>query len=110
LDPLKEYLHKRMLKDNVFNGERLLDEIRQMGYTGGKTILKDYIKPFRDTAKKKCTVHYETLRGEDSLSLPLTMILFPRIANRIVPKQKAKWNGPSSTSPTTLSKGGVSFA
>lgn len=64
LDPFKEYLHKRMLEDKVFNGERLLDEIRQMGYTGGKTILKDYIKPFRDTAKKKYTVRYETLPGE----------------------------------------------
>jgi transposase len=46
LDPYKEYLHQRMLEDGVYNGERLLDEIRQLGYTGGMTILKDYIKPF----------------------------------------------------------------
>ena len=64
LDPFKEYLQKRMLEDGVFNSEKLFFEIRQQGYTGGKTILKDYIKPFRETAKKKYTVRYETLPGE----------------------------------------------
>jgi transposase len=64
LDPYKEYLHQRMLEDGVYNGERLLDEIRQLGYTAGKTILKDYIKPFRDKERKKYSVRYETLPGE----------------------------------------------
>lgn len=32
-----------MLEDGVFNSEKLFFEIRQQGYTGGKTILKDYI-------------------------------------------------------------------
>ena len=53
-----------MLEDGVFNSEKLFFEIRQQGYTGGKTILKDYMKPFRETAKKKYTVRYETLPGE----------------------------------------------
>jgi transposase len=60
LDPY----HQRMLEDDVYNGERLLDEIRQLGHTGGKTILKDYIKPFRNKEKKKYSVLYETLPGE----------------------------------------------
>jgi transposase len=64
LDPYKDYLHQRMLEDGVYNGERLLDEIKQLGYTGGKTILKDYIKPFRDKERKKYSVRYETLPGE----------------------------------------------
>lgn len=64
LDPYKDYIHRRMAEDHVYNGERLLEEIRQMGYDGGKTILKDYLKPFRDTVKKKYTVRYETLPGE----------------------------------------------
>ncbi|MGG4024652.1 IS21-like element IS5376 family transposase, partial [Geobacillus stearothermophilus] len=64
LDPFKPYLQKRMLEDGVFNSEKLFFEIRQQGYTGGKTILKDYMKPFRETAKKKYTVRYETLPGE----------------------------------------------
>jgi transposase len=64
LDPYKDHLHQRMLEGGVYNGERLLDEIKQLGYTGGKTILKDYIKPFRDKEKKKYSVRYETLPGE----------------------------------------------
>lgn len=63
LDAYKEYLHRRMMEDHVFNRERLLDEIRQLGYQGGKTILKDYLKPFRDNARKKYTIRYETLPG-----------------------------------------------
>jgi len=40
LDPFKSHLQKRMLEDRVFNSEKLFFEIRQQGYTGGKTILK----------------------------------------------------------------------
>lgn len=40
LDPFKPYLQQRM-REGVFNSNRLLHEIRAMGYTGGRTILKD---------------------------------------------------------------------
>jgi transposase len=40
LDPFKPYLQKRMLEDGVFNSEKLFFEIRQQGYTGGRTILR----------------------------------------------------------------------
>jgi transposase len=43
LDPFKEYLQKQMLEDQVFNSEKLLAEIKELGYTGGRTILKDFI-------------------------------------------------------------------
>jgi transposase len=64
LDRYKDYLHKRMIEDGVFNSEKLYGEIQSLGYTGGRTILKDYIKPFRDTHRAKYTVRYETLPGE----------------------------------------------
>jgi len=64
LDPFKPYLQKQMFEDGVFNSEKLFLDIRQQGYTGGKTILKDYMQPFRETAKKKYMVRYETLPGE----------------------------------------------
>ncbi|MEW6048914.1 MAG: IS21 family transposase, partial [Bacillota bacterium] len=44
LDDYKDYLKARMA-DGVFNANRLLAEIRALGYTGGKTILKDFVKP-----------------------------------------------------------------
>jgi len=46
LDPYKEYIMNRMA-EGVFNCEILIREIREQGYTGGKTILKDFVAPFR---------------------------------------------------------------
>lgn len=64
LDPFKDYLHQRMIEDQVWNAVKLLEEIKAKGYDGGKTILKDYIKPYREAGKKKYTVRYETAPGE----------------------------------------------
>jgi len=46
LEPFYGYLQQQMAR-GVFNSSRLYRELREMGYTGGKTILKDYLKPFR---------------------------------------------------------------
>src|SRR5690606_17217217 len=49
LDPYKEYIMQR-LAEGVDNCVVLLREIRQQGYTGGYTILKDFVRPFRRRA------------------------------------------------------------
>ncbi|MFS0639245.1 IS21 family transposase [Mesobacillus foraminis] len=64
LDKFKEYIDRRMMEDQVFNAEKLLLEIKALGYEGGKTILKDYMQPYREQARKKYTVRYETLPGQ----------------------------------------------
>ena len=46
LDPHRPYL-KRRLADGVQNAVVLLRELRARGYTGGYSILKDYLQPFR---------------------------------------------------------------
>ena len=50
LDPFREYLLGRALNDEdpVSNAEVLYDEIRAQGYEGGRTILKEFLKPFRN--------------------------------------------------------------
>lgn len=45
LDPQKFYLHQR-LAEGVDNCVVLLREIRAQGYTGGYTILKEFVKPY----------------------------------------------------------------
>lgn len=60
LDPFKGYLRKRM-DLGVFNCVKLLREIKEMGYQGQYSILKDYIKPFRQS--QKAVIRYETLPG-----------------------------------------------
>jgi len=46
LDPFKDYLMGRVA-EGIFSANRLLAEIQGLGYSGGKTILKDLLKPFR---------------------------------------------------------------
>lgn len=65
LDPYKDYLLMRM-RQGVFNSQKLFDEIRQKGYTGGITILKDWMKPFREEAKRVAELRFETEPGHQA--------------------------------------------
>lgn len=60
LDPYMEYLQKRM-DIGVYNCVKLLREIKDKGYTGGITILKDFVRPFRQ--REQAIMRYETPPG-----------------------------------------------
>lgn len=65
LDPFQRYLVARVLEeDPVTNAEVLYDEIRAQGYQGGKTILREFLHPFRELAREKATVRFETAPGK----------------------------------------------
>ncbi|MDQ6876146.1 MAG: hypothetical protein M3082_00290, partial [Candidatus Dormibacteraeota bacterium] len=67
LDPFHEYLLTRMVgEDPVSNAEVLYDEIRELGYGGGRSILKEFMHPFRALAKEKATVRFETPPGRQA--------------------------------------------
>ncbi len=67
LDPFREYLLARMVgEDPVSNAEVLYDEIRELGYQGGRSILKEFMHPFRALAKEKATVRFETSPGRQA--------------------------------------------
>lgn len=67
LDPFREYLLGRILgEDPVTNAEVLYDEIRVKGYSGGRTILKDFMRPFRELVAEKTTVRFETPPGQQA--------------------------------------------
>lgn len=63
LETFKEHLRRRVA-EGVFNCEVLHREIVSLGYGGGKTILKDYIKPFQVPRQPKATMRFETDPGE----------------------------------------------
>jgi len=65
LDPYVPYLKER-LTDGVENAVVLLRELRAQGYTGGYSILKDYLHPFRSTRPASATMRYETEPGEQA--------------------------------------------
>lgn len=55
-----DYIDMR-LAENVWNGEVILTEIKAMGYTGGRSMLRYYIQPKRKMRPSKKTVRFETV-------------------------------------------------
>ena len=53
-----------LIAENVWNAEVIFAEIREQGYSGGISILRDYIRPKRSTRKSRATVRYETQPGQ----------------------------------------------
>lgn len=66
LDPFKELVHELMFQRNVLNTEVLLRKLRDRGYTGGRTILKDYVHDLRPPKQPQAVTRYETLPGEQA--------------------------------------------
>lgn len=62
LDPYHSYVQQR-LGDGVTNCVVLLRELKAQGYTGGYTILKDYVHPLRQPRQPRATVRFETEPG-----------------------------------------------
>lgn len=54
----------RLLSEGVWNAMVILREIQSEGYTGGMTILRQYIAPKRALRPGKATVRFETKPGE----------------------------------------------
>jgi len=62
LDPYKAQVD-RLLAEGVWNATVIFAEIQAMGYRGGISILRDYIRPKRALRKPKGTVRFETAPG-----------------------------------------------
>jgi len=65
LDPFKPYLAER-LAAGVWNAQVLLRELRERGYPGGYTILKDWLHPQRVAAAVVAVRRFETAPGEQA--------------------------------------------
>ena len=58
----------RLLGDEVWNAVVILRILREQGYTGGYTILRDYIQPKRPLRAGQATVRFETPPGKQMQS------------------------------------------
>lgn len=65
LDEFKPFLQQR-LKAGVWNGQVLLRELRQRGYQGGATILKDWLQPQRAETRAIAERRFETAPGKQA--------------------------------------------
>ena len=65
LDSFKPYIDER-LSAGVWNARVLLRELRERGYAGGYTILKDYLHPRRQAAREVAVRRFETPPGQQA--------------------------------------------
>ena len=62
LDPYKEYIQNR-LSEYPLSAARIHREIQEQGFTGGYTIVKEYIRKIRPAVGTPAVVRYETKPG-----------------------------------------------
>jgi transposase len=65
LDPFVPYLERR-IGEGVLNCSKLADELRRQRYEGGKSLVKNFVQPYREAARQEATVRFETAPGEQA--------------------------------------------
>ena len=65
IDPYRPFLRERW-EQGVHNARKLLDEIRERGYSGGYSQLKLVVLPWREEERERAFVRFETGPGEQS--------------------------------------------
>jgi transposase len=65
LEPFQPYLKER-LQAGVWNAQVLLRELRQRNYQGGYTILTDWLRPQRESARVVAVRRFETPPGKQA--------------------------------------------
>jgi transposase len=63
LDPYREYLRRRVDDNPGVNGELILESLRKMGYTGKRSVLKEYLTTLRRDKYQRAVMRYETEPG-----------------------------------------------
>jgi transposase len=64
LDAFKDKIHDLLNNYPGMSGERICEEIKKIGYAGGISILRDYLRSHRPTPK--AFLHIQTAPGEEA--------------------------------------------
>ncbi|KJW01997.1 integrase core domain protein [Rickettsia argasii T170-B] len=66
LAPYKDYLSERIKSAHPVSlpGTVLFQEIKELGYTGGMTQLRDYLRSIKPAAKQEDMIRFETASGK----------------------------------------------
>ena len=65
LDPYKPLLNQ-WLQEGIFNCVVLMERLREAGYDGGMSILKEYVHPYRPAKSAPAVRRYETPSGKQA--------------------------------------------
>ncbi len=66
LDPYRDYLAQRIGQYSELSGSRLLREIRELGYTGGYSLVTDYLREIRPSVSQVFERRFETPAGKQA--------------------------------------------
>jgi transposase len=84
LDPFKEQITKWAMEDHCTNCEVLFERLQKLGYTGGISILKEYVHPLRPAVAGHAPVQrYETRTRENRSNLIGASVCTSRREKRI---------------------------
>jgi transposase len=62
LDPYKDIITV-WLEEAPYSAERILEKIRESGFTGGHSIVREYVRNKKEQFEEKATVRFETMPG-----------------------------------------------
>ena len=62
LEPYKDHIRSRLQKFDL-SAVRILEEIREKGYTGGYSIIKDFVYPIKKGRPTPAEMRFETRPG-----------------------------------------------
>lgn len=65
LDPYRQYIRERV-RAGCLNTAVLFDEIRAMGYVGGRSTVKNFVQPLRPTRPPEPVQRFETAPGRQA--------------------------------------------
>ena len=87
LAPFYDYLNYRLKECPKLTATRLLREIRKLDYSGGYTILLDYVRDIRPRTERHFEVRFETLPGAqaqvDFACFNVQFKTTPEVVNRV---------------------------
>lgn len=66
LDPYKDYLLVRLEEYPRISVEKLFSEISSQGYSGGRTILAEFTRPYRLARRRTSDIRFETPPGHQA--------------------------------------------
>ena len=62
LDPYKEQI-TLWLEEAPYSAQRILEKIQEQGFTGGHSIVREYVRNKKEQLEEKATVRFETMSG-----------------------------------------------
>ena len=63
LDPYKEQI-VQWLEEAPYSAERILEKIREQGFEGGHSIVREFVRNKKEQLDEKATVRFETMPGQ----------------------------------------------